>query len=71
MPEQMKVGYEETTPSLEDAKLRLETAFDILIEKLIQKHSAENGNVKYIDVESASNKRSGPLTGGTGEISLK
>ena len=67
----MKVSYEETIPAPEDAKFRLEAAFDILIEKLIQEHTAEGNTVKHFGVEPASNKRSEPLTIGTGEISLK
>jgi hypothetical protein len=67
----MNVSYEETTSAPEDAKFRLEAAFGILIEKLIKKHSVEGNTVKHFCVESASNKRSEPLTGSTGEISLK
>jgi len=67
----MKVSYEETTPALEDAKFRLEAAFDILIETLIHKDSTKDNTVKHFGGESASDKRSGLLTRGTGEISLK
>ncbi len=67
----MKVSYEETTPALVDAKFRLEAAFDILIEKLIQNHSAEANTVKHFGVGTVSNKRSEPLTRGAGEISLE
>lgn len=67
----MKVSYEETTPAPEDAKFRLEAAFDVLIEKLIQRHSATDNAVKHSGGESTSDKRSEPLTRGTGEISLK
>ncbi len=71
MREQMQVSYEETTPALEDAKFRLEAAFDILVEKLIQEHSAKNKTAEHFGVEPASNQRPEPFTGGTGEISLK
>jgi hypothetical protein len=71
MREPMKVSYEEMTPAPEDAKFRLEAAFDILVEKLIQEHSAEDNTVKHFGAEPASNKRSERLTRGTGEISLK
>lgn len=67
----MKVSYEETTPAPEDAKFRLEAAFDVLIEKLIQRHSAKDNSVKHFGGESTSDKRCEPLTSGTGEISLK
>lgn len=71
MREHLKVSYEETTPAPGDSKFRLEAAFDILVEKLIQKYSAQNKTGEHFGVEPASNKRPKPLTGDTGEISLK
>lgn len=37
----MRVSYKETTPATQDAKLRLEAAFDLLFEKTLQNVSAK------------------------------
>jgi hypothetical protein len=71
MQDAMNVHYEEAAAVSEDANLRLDAAFDVLVERLIRRHSVEGKTGKHSDVEPASNKKPEPLTGDTGEISLK